>query len=186
MTAPRVLALDVSTRNTGIALPDGTGHTLDAGEIKKADLTAQLRIARVSRAFLHIAGIIRDHAPDVIAIEGYSHGSGYQAHQQGEIGGTLRVWIQGRGYPWLEVSPSSIKRYAIGKGSGPGTDKTAMALALLERAGVRLPDEHQVDAHWLRALVLDAYSHPLYQMPQKHREAIDALTLPPLEVPVDA
>lgn len=87
-------------------------------------------------------------------------------------------WIVAReltnaGVLWVQISPTSLKKYATGNGNA---DKFAMFKAAMTRLGadaIETPDE--ADAVWLAAAVADYYGEPLCKMPEVNRAALTAL-----------
>lgn len=118
---------------------------------------------------------------DLVAIEGFSFGSkGRAVFDIGGSGWIVRLALYERGVKYVEVPPSVLKRFACGRGNA---DKSAMLMAAINRLGYDnpKPDDNEVDALWLRALALDAYRHPVVQMPRAQRDAsVAAVTWPRL------
>lgn len=56
----------------------------------------------------------------------------------------------GRGYEYLPVNPSDVKREATGKGGGKGTDKAAIVAAAQARwSHLDVSSDHVADALWV-------------------------------------
>ncbi len=87
----------------------------------------------------------------------------------------MRLELWRRGLPVAEVPPSSVKKYATGKGNATKPD---MRVALLQRAGIDERDDNRVDAWWLRSAALDHYGEPVVAMPRIHREALAKMAWP--------
>lgn len=90
-------------------------------------------------------------APEVALIEGYAMGQKQGSHQLGEIGGVIRVELAEREIPYVEVSPTRLKKYFTGHG---GADKDRMLITAQLRVGITVPVEchDEADAlalHWL-------------------------------------
>jgi crossover junction endodeoxyribonuclease RuvC len=85
------------------------------------------------------------------------------------------------GHLVAEVSPSTLKKYALGKGVGKKG-------AMIDAAARRMPEvvtggqDDVVDALWLRAMGCDRLGQPLAVMPAAHRAALDAVTWPNIDV----
>lgn len=81
-----------------------------------------------------------------------------------------------RGIRVAEVPPSTLKRYATGKGTAPKSD---MRMALYKRSGIDVPDDNQVDATWLRQMGLAHLGDPdAVPLPQTHLAALDKVVWP--------
>lgn len=160
---PRVLALDLSLSATGVADALGT-RTI------KPTTTGVERLAEIRDEVLYVAGMAHTHTKvDLVALEGYSYGSPNRAHQLGELGGVVRLALHRAGLRWIVVPPSSVKKYASGKGNASKAEVLGAAIRKLDYAGF---DDNEADALMLRALVLDALGAPLVKMPAKNREAV--------------
>lgn len=90
-----------------------------------------------------------------IAVKAYSYGSkGGMAFDRIEFGGLLRHWLVcDVQLPVIEVAPSTLKLFVVGKGggkiNGQTIDKTAVALAAFKRYGVEFGNDNQTDAYVL-------------------------------------
>lgn len=149
VSSMRVLGIDPSLTATGVALPDGSVTTIrikvPKGGAKHVRETDRLIVVRD-----RVSALLAD--VDLVVVEGYSYGSGFQAHQLGELGGVLRVLLTETGVTWVEVAPTRVKRYATGKGNA---NKDAM-LQAARFAGVNTGDHNCADAWWLRAVGVHA------------------------------
>lgn len=178
MTTPRnapscghlnVLGLDLSLTATGVAHCDGTTDTW------KVDATGAERL-RVIRD--RVVSLL-DAAVDLVVIEDYAFSrAGAHSHEIGELGGVVRLALHVVGVPWVPVLPTSLKKYATGKGNATKPD---MRMALFQRFGIDERDDNRVDALWLRAMALDHYGEPVVTMPAAHREALTKVSWPALE-----
>lgn len=113
--------------------------------------TVQDRVYRYDRMIGDLSAWMNWEKACLVAIEGYSYGSKGQAiYSIAELGGLVRHWlICDLGLPVIEIPPSSLKLFAIGKGGGKGVDKTAVALAVYKRYGVEFPNDNETDAYVL-------------------------------------
>ena len=165
MTAPRILALDLSITATGYALPDGRTGTF------KGAWTGDWRLVAIKSA---VAG--HADAIDVAVIEDLpTHARA--AGITGMVHGAVRTVLLEAGVPYVLITPATLKAYATGKGNA---DKTAMAIAALKRADREFDDDNQCDAWWLRAAGLDWYGHPEFPMPQAQRDRLTKADWPTL------
>lgn len=103
---PRVLAVDLSLTRTGLCDDDGPTTYAASGE----GLT---RLAAIRDRVLDAAA-----AAELVAIEGYSFGSkGRAVVSIGELGGVVRLALAEAGVAFVDVPPSTLKKYATGKGN---------------------------------------------------------------------
>jgi Holliday junction resolvasome RuvABC endonuclease subunit len=165
MTAPRVIGLDLSITATGIA--DHTGATRCVGG--KADRGDQ-RIVDIATEISAVCD-----GADLVVIEDLAvHGPG-NGMAAAQVMGAVKATLLRTTTPYALVPPSSLKKYATGKGNATKPD---MAVALYKRAGLELGDDNQVDAWWLRAMGLDHLGHTLVELPALQRDVMLKITWP--------
>lgn len=112
------------------------------------------RIGRYQRLVSEIRELIDAAGPAMVLLEGYSYASPNGAHQLGELGGLLRLnlvrWQQSQhGRQLIEVSPSTLKQFAAGKGN---CKKIEVVTALTKRYGVEFRSDDLYDAYGLARL----------------------------------
>jgi Holliday junction resolvasome RuvABC endonuclease subunit len=90
----------------------------------------------------------------------------------------------------VEVNPTQVKQYALGKGSGKGTGKDAVISAVVRRyPQFTADDNNAADSLVLAAMAARRSGHPIESdLPLTHLRALDAVTWPtqlalPLETP---
>jgi crossover junction endodeoxyribonuclease RuvC len=164
---PHVLGLDLSLTSTGWAIErDGQVQT---GTITTGNLRDCARLDRIARIVIGLA--LQDPAVHLVALEGYAFGRPNQAHQIGELGGTVRLELWRRDMPFIEVPPSTVKKYAAGSGAAK---KEQMLAEAIRRLGYQGSSNDVADALWIRAVVLEAAGHPVTEMPKTHVAAVHA------------
>jgi crossover junction endodeoxyribonuclease RuvC len=104
----RILALDLSLTSTGYAHSGGTGRIAS----KK---TGVERLHEIREA---VRSLVLTTQAEAAVIEGYSFGSqGRAVFNIGELGGVIRLLLHDMGVPYTEVPPSTLKKWATGKGN---------------------------------------------------------------------
>jgi len=79
------------------------------------------------------------------------------------------------------ISPSSVKLFALGKGSGAGTDKDAMILAAQKRLPeVPFANNNEADALWLMGMGAWYYAPEPGEWPARNLTALDTIDWPEL------
>jgi Holliday junction resolvasome RuvABC endonuclease subunit len=170
---PRLLALDLSLTRSGVCedeLPPGAGGFCQS--IRTGKLRGMERIDAIVRDVQAFA----KHA-DLVVIEGYSYASPNQAHQIGELGGCVRFLLWRLGIPHVDVAPSTLKKYATGKGNA---NKDAMIAAAIRRFGFAGSDNNEADAYMLWCLAREAYGEPVAPVPALQRDAAMKVAWPEL------
>jgi Holliday junction resolvasome RuvABC endonuclease subunit len=84
----------------------------------------------------------------------------------GMVQGVIRQMLIERGIPYGDIGPSSLKKYATGRGNA---SKTEMSLAAMKRAGVELAEDNLCDAWWLWVMANDHLGQPVFSLPQLQR-----------------
>ncbi|MEY2439377.1 MAG: crossover junction endodeoxyribonuclease RuvC, partial [Verrucomicrobiota bacterium] len=142
----RVLAIDASLRNSGVAVVDannGHANALYYGTIHNA---TSLRSSSCLVA-IHdrLAELIREHGPDCCALESVIYVQSYKtAILLGAARGAAILAAAEKGLPIFEYAPKRIKQATVGQG-GAGKNQVAfMVRALLGLT--ETPDEDAADA----------------------------------------
>ena len=153
MLTGRYLGIDPSLTKTGVSLLSGTSCI--TGLLKP---TAALRgVERLLWFRERFGQLLRETRPYTIMIEGYAYGRINKAHDIGELGGVLRMALHDARAEWRVIPPSTLKMFATGKGA---CGKPAVVLALLDRWGLRVPQEDEADATVLAILGLELGEGP--------------------------
>lgn len=170
MTAPAVVAFDLSLTATGVAA--GWGETVIASKLR-----GMPRLAEIRREVMGRCDGGPGMAADLVVLEGYAFGRPNQAAHLGELGGVIRLALHDAGIPYVDVPPSNVKKYATGKGNAPKPD---VRMEVFKRHGRDIANDNECDAFVLRAMALDHYGAPLVAMPATHRAALTAVDWPDL------
>lgn len=109
--------------------------------------------------------------PDLIVLEGYAYGRPNQAHQIGELGGVVRLRLRRESIPYVTVPPSTLKKYATGKGNA---SKDQVLIAAVKRSGIEFNNNDEADAWWLRQIGMAAYGgdETFVDMPADRRDVV--------------
>lgn len=107
----RVVGIDQALRNVGVCL--NYGGELTTLLFKEPDSRGAERLSSLRRRIMpHVTA----HTPDLVAIEGYSHGSTGRKFDLGEIGGVLKVELYDLNIPTIVVPPKVLKKFVTGSG----------------------------------------------------------------------
>ena len=174
----KITALDLSLSSTGWArtpvAPQGSPAPSPRPRCGVVSPPSSVGKGVVRLAWLRDAVLDRVDGTDLVVIEGYSfHSRGRGTIARAELGGVFRLALHDRGIPWVEVSPSSLKRYATGKGNAP---KEAVLASAIRRLGYPGHLDDEADALWLLAMAQDHYGLPgAPAMPKSHRKALEGV-----------
>lgn len=139
----RVLAIDASLRNTGVAIIDvdrGKARALYYGVIHNAP---KLRSSSCLVAIRdRLAELIQTHEPDCCALESVIY---VQSHKTAILLGAARgaaiLAAAERGLPVFEYAPTRIKQATVGRGTADKSQVAFMIRALLGLTTTPGPDE---------------------------------------------
>ncbi len=128
----RVLAIDASLRNTGVAIVDGNNGKLRAlyyGTIHNAAALASSSCLVAIRE--QLADLIRQHQPDSCALESVIY---VQSHRTAILLGAARgaaiLAAAEKGLPVFEYAPRRIKQATVGQGAAAKSQVAFMVRAL--------------------------------------------------------
>ncbi|HEX4639937.1 MAG TPA: crossover junction endodeoxyribonuclease RuvC [Chthoniobacterales bacterium] len=139
----RVLAIDASLRNTGVAIVDaanGKARALYFGVIHnpKALRSSSCLVAIRDR----LAELIHEHQPDCCALESVIYVQSYKtAIILGAARGAAILAAAERGLPVFEYAPKRIKQATVGRGAADKGQVAFMIRALLGLTTTPGPDE---------------------------------------------
>lgn len=155
-----VMGLDVSTHTGCVVLGEG-GAVHEQVEIclppLPNDAGMEKRMGRCSHLQSEVENFLRKHRPHVIAVEGYSFASMHKQTTLVELGAFVRMALieyispfSTMGAPGyvrlLEVAPSSLKKFVLGKGVGP---KEQVMMQVFKRWRYEAPTNNLADAYVL-------------------------------------
>lgn len=168
----RILGLDLSLTATGYAALDTRNETRDVGTIKTGQLRGEKRLHDI---LVKLSRLIKTHDPDLTVIEGYAYGRANQAHQLGELGGVVRLWLYEKRHVYVVIPPAVAKGFATGKGNASKDQVFAEAIRRLEYGG---SDNNEADALWLATMATVAYGLPLVGLPKAQRAWTEKVVWP--------
>ena len=173
-----IIGIDPSLTGTGVAATEGL-HTITS---KPRDTTLTGRRARLTEIRNELDNLVLgvkpwqfEHTPNLVVIEAPSLA---QKSQAGTLDRNGLWWLivdrlHTLGIPVVDVTPSTLKKFATGKGNATKPD---MRMALYQRAGLDCRDDNQVDAHFLRQIGLHLLGDPdATPMPKSHLVALDKI-----------
>ena len=159
------IGIDPSLTATGWATHEGRSGLITSelrGIARVADLRQRFnRVIQetISRLPIIGRGEITCARPerDFYAIEGYSFASQYSAHQLGELGGVIRLYLFERRRPYVDIPPPTLKKFATGSGRAK---KDELRLAVWRRWQKEFKTEHEVDAFILAKIAEAVFGDP--------------------------
>lgn len=167
-----IYGLDPSLSCTALSHPDWVSPLLIKSKHRGVERLIQIRDS--------VLLAMHDTAA-VVVIEGYSHGSKFATHVAGELGGVLRVALHEFGARFVDVQPTTLKKFAVGKGNATKDEVLAAAV----KAGANVTGNDAADAWWLMQMgllqewrVVRDLDDPRVPFMAYRREALDKVEWP--------
>lgn len=107
------------------------------------------RFRRWHRYLSTLDALLDKHKPRYAVIEGYGFARTANILPLVELGSLIRNQLTLRGIPWIEVAPSSLKKFTTGKGNA---SKDEMVWAVNELWDIGTRDDNIADAYALSRL----------------------------------
>lgn len=161
----KVSGLDLSITAPGVA------HTVEGAvctHLIKPREKGDLRLNEIAGAIIRYA-----EDSDLVIIEGYLNQS-MSAGITGMVHGAVRAALIEAGLKYATLPPSSLKKYATGRG---GASKTDMAVAAFKRGGVEFTNDNECDAWWLWVAANEHLGEPVFDLPKVQRDALDKIKM---------
>lgn len=166
-----VVGLDLSLTSTGIAWCNET-TTLPS------KLMGMARLADIRD---RVVALLRTLDNPLVIVEGYSFGSkNSQSHATGELGGVVRLRLFEDDIPYVDVPPTTLKKFATGKGVASKPEVTS---AISARTGIVWSGkgaDDRCDAWALQEFGLLKLGRARYSWPKVNAEALDKVVWPDL------
>lgn len=185
-----VVGLDLSLTGAGVGVLDydmadntmlPAVYTFGRGG-HKADTYAE-RYERIEELTLEIENVVRrlEWVPRLVAIEEMPYGAtSTSAFDRAGLWWSVYRMLDRQGIAVLGVNVAKVKRYALGKGSGKGTDKDqVMAAAIRRYPEVPISNNNESDA-WILTMIASRMIGEPYEkdLPATHTAALEGLVLP--------
>lgn len=145
------MGVDTSTK-TGYVVLDDAGDVAVVGVLShKPQADRFTRFAHYTR---EVAELVDAYGVDFVMIEGYSYAGKFNNSLQYELGACIRMKLHEIQMPFIEVQPTSLKKFVTGKGNAK---KDLMLLEVYKRFDFDTNDDNEADAYGLamfgRALI---------------------------------
>jgi crossover junction endodeoxyribonuclease RuvC len=137
------MGVDTSTK-TGYVILDDEGGVANVGVLHHKP-TAN-RFARFASYTKDVSELTAAYGVDVVVIEGYSFAGKFNNSLQYELGACLRMQLYKEEIPFIEVPPTSLKKFVTGKGNAK---KDLMLLHVYKRWDFDTEDDNEADAYGL-------------------------------------
>ncbi len=140
----KVLGLDMST-TSGYAVVEhsplrGKNDIVDVGMIIHKKINGWPRVNAIAA---DVMSLVAEHKPDLVSLEGYGFGQMASVVTLAEIGSVVRFLLWQDEMPYLDVPPSSLKKFLTGHGNAK---KEMMILHVFQQFGVTVKTNDEADA----------------------------------------
>jgi crossover junction endodeoxyribonuclease RuvC len=145
----RYVGIDPSTK-TGFVILNENGSLFAYNEVKTKETCDPQRFIDIANQIARCVSF-----DDVICVEGFSYGSkGKGVSTQYGIGWLIRAELIKNGYTYIDVPPTSVKKFATGKGNAK---KDAMVLPIFKKWGFESTSDNVRDAYVLAMMAKGIY-----------------------------
>lgn len=139
----RIMGLDPSS-NTGYAILDEDGNLVKAGTVHFKPQPD--RFERYEKYEHKIYRLICDYEVDLVIVEGFSFAGKFNNSFQYELGTVYRMMMYKHDIMFVEVPPTSLKKFVTGKGN---SKKDLIMLAVYKNWDFDPADDNEADAYGL-------------------------------------
>ena len=139
----RIMGVDTSTK-TGYVILEGGGDVLKVGVFHFKPEPA--RFNRFEKYVHNLEHMISLYEVDLVVIEGYSYAGKFNNSLQYELGAVIRMMMHLNDIMFVEVPPTSLKKFVTGKGNAK---KDLMLLGVYKRWDFDSADDNEADAYGL-------------------------------------
>ena len=171
---PIVVGLDLSLASTGIAVTVAGLTRVTRVTSKPNGKSTADQLARLRRIVAEIRAELPASDHTVAAVEGPAFGANDSgAHVRGGLWWMVRDMLDAEGIDTLVIPPTTLKKYATGKGNSP---KDAVLAAAVRRfPDVDVTGNDEADALWLAAMRSRVEGHPIDAVPAAHIAALSGV-----------
>lgn len=135
-----ILGLDLSLTHTGWA-------TIGEGKSETGSLKPKLKgVERLAWYEQQVKELVWFHKPVLAVIENYAFGASHKLAEIGELGGVARLVLKKAGIPYIQVAPTTLKKFVTNSGVA---EKGAVMVAILQSFGVAISNNNEADAFGL-------------------------------------
>lgn len=136
-----IMGIDISSK-TGVALVNDAGEVVSATEFEFKKVSGLQRASLLGQAVASVALANRSEL-ELIVIEGYGYANQYTLATLVEIGTVVRYFLWQEDLPYLEVAPTSLKKFVTGSGVAK---KNIMMLEVYKQFGYSASTDNIADA----------------------------------------
>lgn len=151
----RFAGIDPSTSGTGLVILDHEGNVIEAVSLKAIKNNDD-----DPKRFRDLANRIRKHlnpSTDRVLIEGFSYGSkGQGVSVMYGVGWLIRDMLNEHGFKWLEIPPTTLKKFISGKGNAA---KPALVKPSKDKWEFESESNDIIDANGLARIGFSMYNH---------------------------
>lgn len=171
--APTIVGLDLSLASTGVARIENSVATVTRVTSRPTvNDSSRERVRRLTR----IVAFLRTEVPcgSTVAVEGPAFGSNDPgAHMRAGLWWMVCEMLETRGCDVYVIAPSTLKKYATGRGNAKKDEVLAAVIRRYSDVDVKGNDES--DALVLAAMCARHLGHPIDDVPQASLDAMKSV-----------
>lgn len=181
----RIIGVDSSLTSAGIAVLNydpTTGLDVTTTVVRSTGKSSDPTVTRAKRIIKQRNGIL-EHCTgaDLVVIEAPAYASKTRfQHEISWLWGAVYTGLVHMNIPVIDIPPTQLKGFVLGKGGGPGTDKVAVAAAMTRMwtdQDMRYDDEF--DALGLATMAAVHYRWPVpFNVLERHKTPLAKIVWP--------
>lgn len=141
------LGLDLSLTCTGVVILTDTIHTNKSDDIVfqgTLDPASYKEEIRLGYLYTSLKGILEKHPIRFAGVEGAAYQKEGRLYELGQWAGVVYLLFWEFSIPFIEITPSQVKKYLTGKGAG---SKSTILLDIYKIHGIEFRNDNIADAY---------------------------------------
>jgi crossover junction endodeoxyribonuclease RuvC len=168
-----VIGLDLSLTEPGWALYNVDSKEFTYGVIDVAKFKGMFRIQEILDGVSDLFDNIKSYEDVLLVLEGYSFGSkGAAIINLGELGGVIRHWLWQNTVTYVEVPPTTAKKFLTGSGA---SGKSIIIKELYKNFGIDTNNDNIADAINLAIIGRQYLGHLDKKVTKEQQKIVDAI-----------
>lgn len=163
---------DLSLTGSGIVILDSTGKVHERHVISVKCFGAE-RLDKIQNI---IRSIISKYKIELVCIEDYAFAAVGKTFHIGELGGVIRLLLFRLGVKFINIKPTSAKKFATGSGGGASGSKAQVTMYVYKNWNFQAIDDNEADAFVLCRIALALHNFGVLEKHQ--REVIEQINNP--------
>lgn len=117
-----IIGLDPSISSFGISVLNSNGRLISTSIITTSPDEFKTRMERLDYIISELNKVFKLYSNKFVVIEHYAFGKFSSAYSLAELGGVLRYKLYKEDIPFIEIAPTTLKKYFTGRGDAKKED----------------------------------------------------------------